>query len=324
MRASFRAYGLGVHSTFELPVSEACSRERPPSLALQLSSATDVGRCWSGPSGPPEWQTMFPGDCHVRFERGHDGDHLLTFGRRARFHLDQGGGQLLCAPSESARLEWQRFLLETALCCASSIRGFEALHASAVGTPAGTVAFVAARGAGKSTLAAELVARGHTLVCDDVLALSRDEGEILAHPGPPLMTLAAETAAACGLGEALDAPAEDGTQWVRVPRPEAGAASLAAIFILERHRSLEPRPVAESCRPGRLAPHTLSLSRDPARALSRLGLLRELAASVPHYSIGAPAGAGEVGRLADAVEAAWAAAGTERPERGRVDHASAA
>jgi hypothetical protein len=109
---------------------------------------------------------------------------------------------------------------------------------------------------------------------------------------------------------------------VRVPRPDAVSGRLAAIFILERHRSLEPRPIQESVRPGRLAPHTLSLTRDPARALSRLGLLRELAASVPLYSIGAPNG--EVGRLADAVERSWSSGFAERAESDWVDRVSAA
>jgi hypothetical protein len=319
---SFRAYGLDVHSTFELPVGEAGVAWDSPSLRLRLAGTAEVRRAWSEPNGTPEWQTMFPDDCHVRCERGRDGDHLLTFGRRANFHLDRDGALLLCAPAEPARTDWCRFLLDTALCCASSIRGFEALHASAVRTGDGIVAFVAAHGAGKSTLAAELIGRGHALFCDDVLALSRAGAEVLAHPGPPLMTLPAEAAEVSGLGEPLGRPAKDGTRWVRVRRPEAVPGTLAAIFILERHRSLEPRRIPESVRPGRLAPHTLSLTRDPARALSRLGLLRELAASAPLYSIGAPDG--EVGQLADAVERSWSGGFAERAESEWADRVSAA
>jgi hypothetical protein len=266
---------------------------------------------------------MFPDDCHVRLERGRDGDYLLTFGRRARFHLDAAGERLLCAPSKPEQLDWRRFLLDTALCCASSIGGFEALHASAVRSPHGIAAFVAARGAGKSTLAAELVARGHPLVCDDVLALSRvDEAEVIAHPGPPFMTLDADTVSHYDLGEALGAAAEDGTRWVRVRREEAAPGPLAAIFILERQTPLDPHPIGESARPGRMLPHTLSLSRDPARALSRLGLLRQLAASAPLYSVGAREG--DVAGLADAVERAWSPESSDLAEQAAVDHAPAA
>jgi hypothetical protein len=320
--ASFRAYGLGVHSTFELPVGTGSALKEPACLSLRLARQAEIARAWSETNGTPAWQTMLSEDCHVRFERGHEGDHLLTFGRRARFHLDRDGGRLLCAPSVSTGLEWQRFLLDTALCCASSIRGFEALHASAVRTERGIAAFVATRGAGKSTLAAHLLGRGHELVCDDVLALSGGGGEVLGHPGPPLMTLQARTVAELDPGEALGSPTGDGSIWVRVPRGELAPERLAAIFILEPHRSLDLRPIRESARPGRLLPHTLSLDRDPARALSRLGLLRKLAASAPVYSVGVRDS--EAAVLADTIEDALASEPVDRSAPARMDHASAA
>jgi hypothetical protein len=322
MGASFPAYGLSIQSTFELPISGGPAAEDAPSLTLGLASSAEVAEAWSGTNGAPAWQTMFPGDCHVRFERGREGDFLLTFGRRAHFHLDRPGSRLLCAPADPGRLDWQRFLLETALCCASSVRGFEALHASAVRGPEGVVAFVATRGAGKSTLAAELVARGHALVCDDVLSLGRDGAEVIGHPGPPFMTLHARAAVDRDFCEVLEASTEDGTVWVRVRGAETDPTPLTSIFILEGHRSPDLRPIGESARPGRLLPHTLSLSREPARALSRLGLLRELAASVSLYSIGTRGA--DVADLADAIEQTWAGEGSDRTEPAAVDHASAA
>ena len=54
------------------------------------------------------------------------------------------------------------------------------VHASAVASPAGVIAFVAARGTGKSTLAAACVRAGCALVADDVVVLRETE----AHDRP--------------------------------------------------------------------------------------------------------------------------------------------
>jgi hypothetical protein len=321
-RASFPAYGLGVQASFALPVHGAEEPWEAPRMRLRLAQPPEVAGVWSEPNGTPAWQTMFPGDCHVRCERGQEGDHLLTFGRRARFHLDRGCTELLCAPVALDQLDWQRFLLDTALSCASSIYGFEALHASAVHTPTGAVAFVAARGAGKSALAAELVARGNALVCDDVLTLGGKGAEPLAHPGPPFMTLREEDRAGRHIGEALGPAGPEGSVWVRVEKAQTVPVRLAAIYLLERRQVSGSRQVRESACPGRLLPHTLSLDRDPSRALSRLGLLRRLSASVPLFSLGG--GDGDVGALADAVERNLESGRGERDETVRVDHASAA
>ncbi|HLF57368.1 MAG TPA: hypothetical protein VI942_11035, partial [Thermoanaerobaculia bacterium] len=52
---------------------------------------------------------------------------------------------------------------------ALQVRGFEVLHASAVETAAGVVAFAAPKESGKSTLAFALSQRGHRLWADDAV-----------------------------------------------------------------------------------------------------------------------------------------------------------
>jgi hypothetical protein len=61
-------------------------------------------------------------------------------------------------------------------------RGLFTLHASVVRIGARHVAFMGASGEGKSTTAAALEARGHSLVCDDIAAVPWDERPIRALP----------------------------------------------------------------------------------------------------------------------------------------------
>jgi hypothetical protein len=62
--------------------------------------------------------------------------------------------------------------------------GYEALHASAVSTGAGVVAFCGDRGTGKSTMAYALMRRGLEQLADDTLVLSVTPGEVDALPLP--------------------------------------------------------------------------------------------------------------------------------------------
>jgi hypothetical protein len=80
-------------------------------------------------------------------------------------------------------------------------RGYLALHASAVALNGSVVAFLGRKGAGKSTMAAALYARGHHLVADDLVALYVNGSENpMALPGFPQLKLWPEAAAA-SLGE---------------------------------------------------------------------------------------------------------------------------
>ena len=103
------------------------------------------------------------------------------------------------------------------------------LHASAVQTQQGVVAFVASPGTGKSTLALALVQRGCALVADDVVVLRATADGISVIPSGLPLRLRAETARAAGAAvHAIDA-------WGKV-RVDGTAARdvlpLAAIYVL--------------------------------------------------------------------------------------------
>jgi hypothetical protein len=81
------------------------------------------------------------------------------------------------------------YLLVDALSFSMVRLGREPLHATAVLTPHGVVAFVGESGDGKSTLGALLVRHGFKLVTDDMLVLTFEGDECIAHAGPPRIKL---------------------------------------------------------------------------------------------------------------------------------------
>jgi len=98
-----------------------------------------------------------------------------------------------------------RYVVTAGLAVALHQRGWLVLHGSAVRFASGAVAILGASGAGKSTIAGALYARGARWVTDDVIALRKDSGETLAAPGIPLLSLAPEVRETLGFA-ALQSP----------------------------------------------------------------------------------------------------------------------
>lgn len=298
---SFSAYGLNVNATFPLPVESRRSVGQPD-VVLHLASDDELRARWHRSTHGPVWQTVFPNGSHVRCERGTSGDHLILFGPHASFYLCPDSKTLLCAPERFGARDWQRFLLDTVLHCVSIFRGFEALHASAVTSSQGPIAFVSVTGGGKSLLAAEMMHRGHRLFCDDVLVLSRvGNSPVLAHPGPPLMNAPIDASPSLeSLGEVIEPFPDEGVAWMQVPEAAREPAAPAAVFLLERRDGASPQIVRKGVGPVRLVTHALALGVDPARALARFGLLRDLASHVPLYRLQADVAA-DADEVADLV-----------------------
>jgi hypothetical protein len=168
--------------------------------------------------------------CGYAMLEGVDGDVLFHYRERALFHLSTGRDVLRCAVSESGTA-WQRVLLDTVLWTVSLLKGFELLHAGAVVTPHGLIALVGSSGAGKTTLATELLKRGGVLFADDILALAARGDEVIAHPGPSLMNLPRSVEP--WDPDAWDVLAELGDeQWISVHRVPPPPQPVRAIVLL--------------------------------------------------------------------------------------------
>jgi hypothetical protein len=212
--------------------------------------------------------------------RGTGGDHLFVLDGQPGFHLSADLALLRCAPGPIADSDWQRALLDSVLFSVALLHGRELLHAAAVATPAGCVAITALSGGGKSTLASELVRRGHTLVADDVVAVSLVDDRIVAHPGPPTMTTAVD------LGDAGGDPiANWGADAWRPVATTAGPEPLAAIVFLERRHGapLRLEPLAPSLM--RLLPTLLKFPRTVERERARFDLASAIGVRLPSFSL---------------------------------------
>lgn len=234
------AFGLGLLSDVPLPGVWQPRPLQEPSLQIQLSGAAEIEDSWSG-FQEIGWQGLVDGALFV-VERGVGGDHRFVHGAqpelngclssetRAVHHLLADASVLRCAPAERADPAWWRVVLDSVLFTVALLKGYEALHAGAIATPHGAIAITATTGGGKSTLLAELLACGQTLMADDVLVLEHRGNESpVAHPAPPLMTVPMSSKAA-SLETILSL---DGERWVTVPVfPEPLA--LKAMVVLDR------------------------------------------------------------------------------------------
>ncbi len=182
------AYGLAISSALPRPELIATAAA-PPDVQIHL------GRV-DAPPPPLSEQSRFG------WTRAAEAGAVIHWNQVATF-LVRGGCEIVVDAIPGVTAEVLRaYLLGSALGVLLQQRGWLALHASAVTVAGGVVAFLAASGWGKSSLAAALHAQGHPLVADDVIAVQVEGGQPTVFPGFPQLKLWPDTVAA--LGDAAD------------------------------------------------------------------------------------------------------------------------
>lgn len=292
------AFGLNLHGPVSLPGLGEAATELPE-LQLRLAGPDELEAAWSGAATPGSWRGRLRDGAELTIRWGRDGDLLFGYGSEARYLLDRAASSLLCAPAEPSSLSWQRVLLGRVLPVVAIARGYEALHAAAVLTPAGMVAVAGASGAGKSTLAAELVRRGHRLAGDDVLVVGRAAGGVIGFPGGAHLSLAPGDESALGaevVGEL------GGKLWAVVADAAREPAPVAAVVLLERGAGpVEAEELPAS--PLMLAPFMLGLPDEVGRDGERFDLYADLVEEGRLLRLGGAAEA-PVAEFAEALEGA--------------------
>jgi hypothetical protein len=126
-------------------------------------------------------------------------------------------------------------------------RGYLTLHASCVMIHSRAVAFVGSTEAGKSTIAAALLSRGHALVADDVTVVCNSGPAPLAFPGYPGLHLLADAAKYFGeeLGRPIGLDGEDEKYTFRAVRGFPSLpVPLARVYLLSDGPDLQISPVS--------------------------------------------------------------------------------
>ena len=171
-------------------------------------------------------------------------------------------------------------------------RGTQVLHASAVACARGAVALCGISTAGKSTLAAALMLRGHPLVADDALGLTVAESNVRVLSLPFRLRLRPRSARALGL------------PGIAAEGPGGGGLPLAAIVLLEPHDEddapeIEPVDAVEAF--GALMPQAYCFCLEEGKSYlveAYLAVVR----LVPVWRLSYPQEIGRLGETADALE----------------------
>jgi hypothetical protein len=97
-----------------------------------------------------------------------DTEFLLRLPGVATYCVRNGVEILVDRDAGAADLDVRSYLMGSLFAVLCHQRGLLPLHASAIATPQGAVAFLGVSGAGKSSIAAFLSQRGHRIVADDI------------------------------------------------------------------------------------------------------------------------------------------------------------
>lgn len=300
---SLSAFGLDVRANFSLPGAHPVPRERQgfaglPKLSIEMVNPEALPSIDGEPRYLRNLQ-CYDGKAFAMLE-GAGGDALFLYGRNVTLHLSSDLEVLRCAAPAEGDRAWQRVLMDTVLWTVGLLRGYELLHASAVETVGGVVAFVSGMGGGKTSLAMEWIKRGAVLFADDIVALDDRTGAVLGYPGPPLMNVPASQEGS--LPEAVTLARFGDERWVQLDTRSRAPAQLSAIVIVHRAPGEVARcdPIAASSLG--LLPYAVSLPHLESRARRRFELLSAAAQSTPMLRLGADP-AVPPAQLADLVQA---------------------
>jgi hypothetical protein len=208
---------------------------------------------------------------------------------------------------DSSEEAFLAYLLVDALSFSMIRLGREPLHATAVHTDAGVVAFIGESGDGKSTLGALFVQSGMPLVTDDMLVTTAEGDRFVAHPGPPRIKLYREMARLIFGDGWQGVPMNPATDKLIVPLDEAQAprrpGALRALYLIGTGHS---GPEVRRLRPAEAFPRILAATAshwadDPARLKAQFAFVTRLVERVPVNTLVYPRNRDQMALVRDAV-----------------------
>jgi hypothetical protein len=180
-----------------------------------------------------------------------DAGYILRFPGLADFRISPAGDRIDCRAARGvSTAELRHLLLNQVLPLVLSHQGEAVLHASAVSTDRGAVAFAGATGRGKSTLAAFFARHGAPAITDDCLVLGERGGGLGVHAGYPELRLdgPARDAFRSGQADASGSGAEEEKRGVTLGPGDFAAGPgpfpLRRIYLLDAPESTPPDGIA--------------------------------------------------------------------------------
>jgi hypothetical protein len=308
------AFGLALEAAEPLPAVTPQAGSNGRRAVVELLTASAVDRDWPAREAEPAVDRRFAdGKAMLRIDRHPDAGYRIWAPGYGRYVVSRGGDAIRAAPPRRG-WRWQRLFFAQVLPLASALQGLEPFHASAVALEGQAVAFVAASGTGKTSVAAHLVAAGASLVTDDVLALEAGSAGVVAHPGGGLVNLdEAELARMDELGRRrLGRLLGRGDKLHLVAEPVGHELPLGLVYFLRRGGGRDSRTIVEGLESTKplLAAGFLAYLRSPERLRAHLDVCAQVSEAVPTYTVTIPPGleaqsfAREIGAHAGAALAA--------------------
>ena len=292
-----RAFGIDVVAAFPIPELPSLSDDRSAvRTTLELATPNELREIWPASGAAQLVRRMFPDGSPMMIVESHEDEGFHIWAPRYGRHVVSGdGARVRCALPRVAAWRWERLLFAQVLPLAAALLGRVLFHASAVAVDGGAFGFTGHAGAGKSSVAGHLVARGASLVTDDILALELSGDGLLAHAGASLVGIDARELGAMTAEERVRLGAHLGTSdktYVAAPMVH-GPLPLRALYFLSRggeQRAIEIRP-ADSIPARLLGSGFISYLRSPRHLVRHLDACARIAELVPTLQVSVPASA---------------------------------
>ena len=221
-------YGLTVRSDFPLPDRLARVGGRTPDVVFRSAAAPDRREAPTSVLSRPNY----------RAERYSDGQLRFTWPKLFDCVVSPDGADVAVTPlNTEADRAFTTHLFGHVLSFVLLKKGFEPLHSTVLASADGAIGILGESGYGKSTLAAGLLQSGMRLVTDDLLVVTYEGDDRLAHPGLPRLKLWPQ-AAARFLPGVPSHPMAPGTRKriypLEPPRWTPETSRLRAMYVLRR------------------------------------------------------------------------------------------
>ena len=253
------------------------------------------------------------GESHLSLFESGEGDFVLRFPEVANFRV--GADEVIARPAKAAEPRAVEIgFLGVVMSFWLERQGIPTLHASAVEVAGRAVAFLAMNRGGKTSLAAALMASGHRLLSDDVLAVEVGQGTVRAQPAYPAMRMWPDTVRHFAAGDTVLERVHPAVDKLRVPVGSGGygcfcghSLPLAVIYLPDR---VEPdaarvriEPVSKAEAVVELVRRSFSAPLAEAAGMqrARLDRLADLVRIVPVRRVVYPSGLSQLPRVSKAL-----------------------